>query len=308
MADLTESGDDRGQLLIVASVGFAIVLIALALALNTAVYSDVHVSQADTGSLEERSATQYQHSVERGIATILPVTGENATESELEGTLKQEVELWENLTKSQYARDGVATNLTLAGVTYQDRIVHDNESRPFESGADTTDWTVASNATDATEYQLTVRNDSLASSDTDAFTLEVVGDSNNNWTLSAYSTASSEIAVDINGSQQYTTDQSSLQVDVATGVFNETGETEQFTSFVDDLDAPYEIQYTNADNVTGTYVLYDDDLTVTDSNYGDVGSPRVDLQIGSATITVDYHSPALRYRNDVLAEVDPDDA
>lgn len=304
MADLGR--DDRGQLLIVASVGFAIVLIALALALNTAVYSDVYVSQTDRGSFEERSATQYQDSVERGIGTILPVTGEDASQTELRNNVSAEIERWENLTRSQYTRDGVATNLTLLGVTYQDRIVHDNRTRAFTNETDTPEWTVASNMTDRAEYQLTVRNESLAPTASDAFTLEATGNTDS-WTLSAYSTAENEIAVDIDGTQQYTTNRSVLQIDVADGVFNETGESEEFTSFVDDLDAPYEIRYRNADNVTGTYYLYDDDLTVDESNYEDVGSPRVDQQVGTATVAVSYRSPSLWYQTDIRAEVNEAD-
>lgn len=308
MATLT-GAKDRGQLLIVASVAFTVVLIALALALNTAVYSDVHVAQTDSGSFEERSALQYEDSAQRGVATLLPLTAEDTS---LENKLQREAELWENLTRVQLARDGVATNISVEKGEVQNRIVHDNESRVFGNKEGNASWTVVESVTDEVVYQMTIQNDSLKKLDngTDVFTLEVTGGNGSSWSLSAFTTNESEIVVEINGTRQYETNQSSLQIDIANGIFNETGDREEFVSFVEDVDvaSPYDIEYSNADNVTGTYYLFEGtledgkkNLTYDDNNYKDEGSPRVTEQIGSATVTVNYRSPELRYRNTVEA-------
>lgn len=321
MADLaadwlpsSEGIDDRAQLLVVASVGFAVILIALALALNTAVYSDVHVPQTDSGSFEERSVTGYENGVERGIAALLPLTAENETETELLARLRGEGDRWENLTRSQYARDGVATNISIRGddVSYQDRIVHDNRSRAFENRTGAADWSPVSNVSDDVVFRVTVTNETLAAEENDTFALEVTGDGGGSWSLSVFSTAESEIVAEINGneSRRYATNDSTLRIDVANGVFDETGDGEGFTSFVDsgNVAGPYDLRYRNATNASGTYYLFEAaleesaaSLAVDGDDYVDEGSPRVDLQIGAVTVDVGYRSPELRYRTDVRA-------
>lgn len=301
MADLRPEGGDRAQLLIVAAVSFAIILIALALALNTAVYGDVHVPQTDSGSVEERGATQYQDSVRRGVTALLPVTGENETESDLRERFEGEMERWENVTRAQYASDGVATGVSVVNVTYQRRAVQDDGNRTFENATGRTEWTVASNVSESLSYQLTISNESLATDDNATFALEATGANGGSWTLSAFSTNDTDIVVEINGSRAYATNGSSLRIDVANGTLYDEGSQAAFGSFVDDesVDAPYELRYVNADNVTGTYELVDGDLNVTEANYNETGSPRVDPQIGGATVTVRYQSPELTYRTEV---------
>lgn len=294
---------ERGQLLIVAAVGFTIVLIALALALNTAVYGDVHVSQTDSSSFEESTATQYQNSAQRGITALLPVTAENETRDELLDRFEEEVKLWKNLTRDQYLRDGVATSVELVDVTQQNRrIIQDDSDRSFENRTGNPDWTVVSNLSADSSFQMTIRNELLATDENDSFTFEAVEDGSSFWTLSAYSTNKSEIVVDINDTRQYSTNESTLQIDITEGVFNDTGEEVSFHSFVDEdsVEPPYdELRYTNADNVTGTYELVGDNLVVDEKHYNEIGSPRIDSQIVAASATISYQSPELTYRTEV---------
>ena len=305
MADLDRETDDRAQLLIVAAVGFAIILIALALTLNTAVYGNVHVSQADSSSFDERDVKGYEKSVQRGLATVLPLTAANKTQ--VRDTFEEEVELWENLTRDQYIRDDVATGVSVANVTSQDRIIQDDRNRTFEDQSGNPGWSVVSNVSEDVRVQMTIRNGSLATNERSSFTLEVSGANGGSWNLSASSTNSTDIVVEINGTntRQYTANTSSVQIDVANGVFNETGDRETFESFIRDdaIQSPYELRYENADNVTGTYELVDDTLDIDENNYGKTGSPRVDAQIVAATVTARYQSPELTYRSVVRVSV-----
>lgn len=302
MADLADGPESRGQLLIITAVTFAIVLIALALALNTAVYGNVHVSQTDGSSFEEQSATQYQESVRRGVTTLLPVVGNNETEANLRDRFAAEVALWENLTRSQYTRDGVATSVTVDNVTHKEwTVVQENQSRTFENRSGSSEWPVVSSVSENLTFNMTVQNDSLAFGENGSFALEAIGANGSSWTLSAFSTNDSEITVEINGYEEYASNESSVQIDLVNGTFDDTGGQTTFTSdtFVAALDSPYELRYENAGNVTGSYELVDDELEVDAENYNETGSPRVDTELRKATLTVGYQSPALTYRTEI---------
>lgn len=298
---------ERGQLLVVASVAFAVILIALALAANTAVYGNVHVAQTDSGSFEERTALQYESDSDRGISALLPLIVEDGEDPG--DTLGEEAGLWETLTQSEYARDGVATDVSVDPGVVQDRIVHDNETRAFNNSDDEPDWDVVNNVTDDVVYKMTIGNESLADGENDEFTINV---NEGNWTLSAFSTAESEIVVEIRdgtgGTEQYKTNRSSVRIDVANGIFNVTGDQEEFTSFIDDddVEADYDIRYENGNNANGTYHLFEgtldiENLEVVSGNYatGAEESPRVVDQVASAEITVNYRSTELRYQNTI---------
>lgn len=304
MADV-ERGD-RGQLLIVSAIGLAILLTALALALNTAAFAGTHAAESDNGLHEQRAAIGYQASAERAVADLMAVN--NTTESDLRAA----VEDWEELTRAEYARDGAVTHVSVTDTTVENRIVQD-DTRNFTDRSGAENWTVASNATSVEGYEMLLEATALSSSDDCAtagacFTLTVEDEDGDAWRLFASNTSeneSVEITVETsNGSTETcTAAASSAPINVTDGVFvDDSGAECSFTSFTEDdgVTAPYTIRYDSATNVTGTYTL-----TVTgnvvegsiedDERYATTGSPRITPQIRAANVSISYRSPQLTY-------------
>lgn len=314
MADIAARPDDRAQLLIVAAIGIAILLTLLALALNTAVYGEVHVAQTDNSLHEERAAIGYQHSVDRAVTGLIAANAGNETGYEdLESDLRGDVDRWNDLTRREYAGDGAVTNASIIDVTFESRIVQD-ENQPFSvqsNRSNRSDWTVAENTSAVETFELQIHDDSLATDDCspggDCFTIEVEGDDGETWRLFANATANGEGVTITVESPDGTADtcettESTASVNVTAGTFDDGSGPCSFTSFVDgELDPPYTVRYVNADNVTGTY-----DLTVSgtvvegtiaeDDRYATTGSPRTEARIDTATVAVEYRSPDLTYR------------
>lgn len=319
MADVTPRRNDRGQLLIVAAVGLAILLVVLALSLNTAVYGEVHVTQTDDSLDEERGVLHYQNSVERGVAGLLPLSAGNETEyAELEDDFHEEVDTWDELSSVEHARDGVVTDLTVLGVTFENRISQD-EHGTFEAHDDHStpeNWTVASGASDVGEFQMEIHDEDLADVENctpgeDCFTLTVEGNDGNTWHLFAHTdpnTQTSEVHVEPSAGVAGTceVEDGPIQVNVTGGTFEHEDCTDEFTSFVEDdgLEPPYSLNYTNADAVTGTYYLdaYGEVLDGTiedDDRFATSGSPTIQPRIAVATLSVEYRSPSVTYRTEL---------
>lgn len=307
---------DRAQLLIVSAVGLAILLTALALALNTAVYAEIHVSETDNSLHEQERAVQYQDSVRRAVAGMIGSDAESVvTESELQANVSE----WNELAGSEYARDGVATNASIASVSVENRIVHDDDTRVFTDDSGSSNWTVASNVTDVEGYEATINESDLAgtndcASSDDCFTLTVDGDGGNAWQMLVYSSPSNqtvEIDVETAGGDNYNckADAASAPVNVTGGVFVEADGSEcTFQSFTEDasLDSPYTLRYENAGNASGTYNLSTTGPTIEDDERYGTDSPRIEPEVVAANVSISYQSPDLTYEAEI--RVAPGDA
>lgn len=311
MADLTRRAD-RGQLLIVAAIGLAILLTALALTLNTAVYAEIHVSETDDSGHEQRDVIRYQESVRRAVAGMIASDAGNIT---TESGLRSNITNWNALTKPEYARDGVATDASLTDVTVENRITQ-NETRTFEDQSGASNWTVASNVSDVDEYETEIQAEGLAGTDDcaskeECFTL-TVDDDGDTWQMFVYTSPGNEtVEVDVEtadgSNDNCKAEASSASVNVTGGMFiGENGTECSFESFTQDdqLDPPYTLQYSSASTVSGTYTL-----TVTgevvegsiedDDRYDTTGSPQIDPEILAANVSVEYRSPDATYQSQI---------
>lgn len=308
MADVDRT--DRAQLLIVSAIGLAVLLTALALALNTAAYAGAHVAETDNSLHEQEAAIGYQASAKRAVADLLAVN--NSTESDVRAALGD----WNELTSAEYARDGAVTDVAVVDTTVENRIVQD-DTRNFTDRSGAEPWTVASNATAVEGYEMELEASELSSSDDctasgECFTLTVEDEDGDAWRLFAATTSENgTVEVEVrtaNGSTDTcTAAASSAPVNVTSGVFvDETGAECSFRSFTEDSEVtpPYTIRYDSATNVTGTY-----SLTVTgtvvegsiadDERYATTGSPRIHPDIRSANVSITYRSPELTYHGRV---------
>lgn len=313
-----DGGSGRAQLLLVAAIGLTVLLVLLALALNTAVAGEIQAADAGDSLDAERAALGYVSAAERAVAGLLApgygnvAYGNEAGYADLRADLDDEVETWENTSGSEYARDGAATNVTVTNVTFESRIVDDDPTRTFESAAGAEAWTLATDTPAVERYEMTVDEAALVETDAcatagDCFTLEIEGDSGAVWRLFAYSPASGGIEVRIEpvdaSATTCSTSDPSAAINLTVGTFAPGGADCEFTAFTDELDPPYTVGYRDAGNATGTYDLRVDgkivpDTVDADDRYGTTGSPRIEPRITSATVAARYQSPDLLYRTE----------
>lgn len=132
MARIGTRGDERGQLLLVAAIGLAVLFISLALILNTAVHTEA-VATEDSNLRDERAAAQYQDSVRRGVGGIVTNVNEynHSSYEALNANLSDQIADWNGLASRQSAIDGTATNVSLTSTTNGTSIQQDNAFRDF---------------------------------------------------------------------------------------------------------------------------------------------------------------------------------
>lgn len=319
MGELISGDESRGQLLVITALALAVLLSALTLTLNTAVFGEVYVAQTDDGLRAEQGALQYQNAVRRGVAGVLPRINNNDSYAEykrLYNATEAATRNWSGLAAKEYARDSVATNASLRDVSYRTRIVQ-NESGDFADQSGNTSWTVAEDVSDVHGYDTTVSDDGDALVETGnctggCFALAVEGTNGSTWRLSAHDEDDDDdvdlTVLTANGtSETWDTGTGSVAINVTDGT---TDGGREFTSFRDDpnLDPPYTLTYANANNVSGTYELIVEgrlagtigvDGTTGDSRYGTTGSPRLDPRVVAANVTTKYRSADLTYRSEI---------
>ena len=309
---LTAPNDDRGQILLVSAIGLAILLTALALTLNTAVFAGIHAAEADDTRNAERGAIQYQHSAERAVAGLIAeINQDTETYEILESELAVAIAAWDGLSRSEYARDGQTTNSSLERVKYETRIVQD-ESGDFSDHAGDTTWIVADNVSTVRGFEMQVDEEALVEtsdctgSDT-CFSLLVEGTDGESWRLYVYDDEGVHITVESSSgdTETYGPAETPAKLNITDGVFDVNGSDEAFTTFLDDeLEGPYTLTYTNADNVNGTYELTVDgkiveDTIEADDRYSVDETPKIEARIVAADVTLRYRSADLTYESEV---------
>jgi hypothetical protein len=311
VAILRLRGGERGQLLVIAAIGLAILLVIMTLVLNTAVFGEVYVSQTDDSLQEERGVMQYQESVHRGIGGVIPsINTQYSTYEKLEATLDSEIEQWLALATPAYVRESVTTNATLQSVTYE-TVIHQNESRNFTDQHEQSTWTVAENVSDVAAFTMNVSDEALVETDEcaggqDCFRLDVEGSDGDTWRLSVYTPNNhTGIAVTVDssgGTDNCETTTNATTINITAGWFDETACA--FTPFVDDtnVDAPYTLTYTNAGNVSGVYELtvagkIVDETIEEDERYDTATAPAIDARIDGSDVAVQYRSVAVAFKN-----------
>ena len=305
MADLSDRSAERAQLLIIAGVGLAILLVLMALALNTAVYGGVHVASTDDSLQEERAALEYQDAVERGLVELLPEVTETGDYGELETALDSEVANVTDLVNRQFMDDGIATRTAVSEPLFETSVIHDNETRNFTNrGHQDTTWVVAEDVSNVSRFEMDVNDDELShvgdcQSSEECFNITVNDGAWHMaiWEQSGNTTIEYEYS---GGGDKYDCDVPTATIDFVEGK-SEDCEENNFVSFTEVLDPPYKIEYSDTGNVTGTYSLTVDGKLDEDNFHGNETdkSPRIGAELVGVEVTVEYRTANLHYRNEI---------
>ena len=299
-------------MILIAAIGVAILLVLLALTLNTAVFAGIHAAETD-GSLDaERGAIQYQYSADRAVSGLIVQTNrEYDRYGALESDLEDAVVAWDGVSRPEYVRDGKTANSSLESVAYETRIVHD-ESGEFRDQAENTTWTVADDVSEVRGFEMDVQKERLVETSDctgsePCFSLHVEGSDGDSWTLFVHDDGGVKITVESSSgdTETYGPAGTSAKLDITDGAFDLGGSEAEFTTFLDDgLETPYTLTYANADNVTGTYELTVDGKIVEetiddDERYGVDESPEIKADIVAADVRLRYRSADLTYGTEI---------
>lgn len=312
------SARERGQLVLVGGLSLAVVLVVLALVLNTAIYTENVASRdVDSGASDALAA---RHAAIEGAGVVMDGTndrGEPAGYGTLETDFGGNVTRWSESAAGYAAVEGRSLQVDQSGTLgHGVRVVDDSSGSFVPRDGTTLDWTVAA-ASHVRAFELTVTGATSASratvsdglgdgvwDDDDVFSVDfgagvgvaVYNDSaTDRLTVGVYDGATGTYA------ECSETSGTELRVDFGRGTVN--GVECEALGTLDDQTGPTDVRFANGDRVTGTYELTidraiddtsDPNGTFTDAvdraNYGDSCTSTYHLQDGSSYPAV---APAL---------------
>lgn len=324
MADLR----DRGQIILIAAFALAVTFVALALVVNSAIFTENLASRGETSGSE--SALLLRHEVELSIGRTMGYANVYNT-SELEGGAKNEIGTTTRIIERQHAINGALVNVSYVS-KYDGHRVAQNEStqRSFLSTGGDTKWLVVDDVTRESDHTNGTRAFEI-----NASTLPASG---NKFTVIANTTAgnpaqetwqmrvwedSNEVHVQVN-STATTADptsppecveprEGSVQIDVTRGTVegepcgalrwadsDDDGEFEnhRFRAGVPDA---YNITFKNSSGIEGNYSLVTTgNPASTNLNSGvGAGSPYESAALYSVTVDYVYHGRKLLYETQI---------
>jgi len=308
------SSRDRGQLLLVGALALAVLFVALALLLNTAIYTG-NLATRDAG-VDAAPAIEYAaDSRAAGAEAVWSVNyRNNTTYPELNAAFRGTVGRWDGLATHHRAVAGDLAAAEVAAVTNGTRIEQDDAARNFTSAGESENWTVASGSdlSGVRAMRFAVDASELASGPSDAFHVNVTS---GGVTRSLYVYANggddTEVRVVDDGTELASRSfdpgaDGTLVVDVSNGSVEGTAYPELRTLL--DVGAGTEIEYRYGNAAEGTYTMVLDepesDLSLPGLVDDDSGQPYWTPAIHGATFEVTYRTSELDY--EARIEVKPE--
>ncbi|WP_049987928.1 DUF7261 family protein [Halobellus rufus] len=316
MADVSRwsggpNGDDgdRAQLLLVGALALAVLFVALALLLNTAIYTG-NLATRDAG-VDATPVVEYvSESREAGVDAIRSVNDRNNSDpDELRSALGSTLSRWDEQASHHRAVGGDVVGVEVAGVTNGTRIQQDDASRNFTNETGGEDWTVAADAdlSGVRSLRFAVEESSLADDPTigtdEVFTVEVDSDAGAT-TLYVYDTSGNpEIRVDDGGDTE--TCRSDTGGTFAIDVANESvgGASCPALSNLTDVGDDVAVDFRDSHRAEGTYsVVVDEpqsDLSTLGIDDVDGGTPYWTHALYGARFDATYRTEDVDYASTV---------
>lgn len=305
MAHLTDRGGDRAQLLIVSAFALGVLFVALALILNSAIFTENLASRGETTGGEQ--VLQTQESINRGIGRVLTYENENVSgagvpHSTIESRIRAGVENYTRaMTRRQALAGGTAT-VQVSDQTDGTLIRQTNASRAFTDEGDSDDWTLATDVAQTRAFELNVTRSELEPCTRfgDCYNL-VVSDLTNDWTLSINDSSGVTVAVRTGGTTAVCDPVAAdhVVVDITGGTVG--GERCAALNFSQRPSAPYRIRHENGNQIGGTYSLVVDNgtsLLTLSSPYGSdpaTDDPTATPALYALNLSYDYQSADVNY-------------
>jgi hypothetical protein len=294
---------DRAQLILVGGLVIAVGLVALAIILNSGIYTHNLASRADPTASETASHTNVVRDSVGGLIQYEtrqhpddPVTQvQNVTA----GTANVSAQI-----AMDSARRGVLTNSTLTA-TVDGTTVNQTGDRNFTDGAKAADWEVASDAYGVREFRMEVVESSLESSSPplSSSVFSVTFDSGgDDFRVSVYEDGglTSVLVTNTDTGRSFgpcTDSGTRTEIDLTGATV--AGEHCAALERLADLSEPFDVEFDNADNVTGSYSVVANTTTVGSvGSPGDTGPSGMDT-LYAAWVEIRFQSQRVDYRTNV---------
>ncbi|PSP74056.1 hypothetical protein BRC86_07340 [Halobacteriales archaeon QS_3_64_16] len=297
-------------------VALALTIVALALILNSTIYTE-NLAARDN-DVPATDAIEYRESAREGVAGSIAHVNRHArseTKPNHTAALNDSIVSWSESTAKFAAVDGRTVNVTLnrSSVVWRTRIGQ-NAGRDFTSTSGEGVWTLANETGNITSFRMNINRSGL--DDTNRFGIRFTNSSGRQDVLINNSSDPSEIIVEGPSGSTCSVESQRAELDIVAGTIlngtnrtNGTNETAKNCPALDFFDSSgnYNVTYGNAAKISGVYELSvekdRDDLLFDPGDYDGEPDPYASWAIHNATATVSYQSPSLRY--DTNATVEP---
>ncbi|KAB1191154.1 MULTISPECIES: hypothetical protein [Haloferax] len=310
--------DDRGQLLLVGAFILAILLVALAMVLNAAIYTETYAAQGNDRA-DVFDTVQYRGDTEGALEGLVATVNDRQyiTRSDARANLTAGIGDWDTINAREQAATGRATSLTFdeSDIHVLTNVSQTNDSLSFTNNSTEPDWAVVENVTDTQSFTLAVAPTDVGITEADsndtavlessAFHVEVVNNSTT-WNVYVFQWSSNlTVAVessDSPGLDTYNTTYTSGEL-VELNFTNASidGTDAPILQFYGDVSGEYTLNFSNGDNATGNYTLVVDGDVVTPDDYSDdpAAGPTARAVVTQLDVTLRYEMQNLSYETPI---------
>jgi len=300
---------ERAQLILIGGFALAVTLIALALVMNAAIYTENLATRSE--AVGPSNAYAYQRATTNAATEAFHYAHDvnNGTYAELDDNVTDAMEEYNRITSRQEVTTGRVVNVSVS--TTEGTNITSTDSSDYTDASGNQDWIMASGVTGVRNFTMTVDDsggDLVApGAGTDEFRLVARGASER-WYLNVTEDPSSgQTIVGVNASGDYdtcTTSLTTFEIDVSAGQV--AGTSCDALNFSETPDS-YTLRFQNATNVAGSYSLVVNVSATGLSGYSG-GPPKAQPALYSMTVEVVYETSDMRYRTDVRIAPGEEDA
>lgn len=268
---------ERGQLILIGALGLAIVLLGLAVVFNSVVLADETSSAAIESEVD--SVGVFNKHVRKDVRTLTvhvnhrQVYGNPNAQAKLNGSLRANVSEYGRVLATTYAADsGTQANASFVRRNETGVRIVQAEDGTFEDSGGTDDWTPVGGSSPGAYpgerevgwFVMNVNATQTSDRTQDSFTILIEGDGGENVSLELNQNASTEgvesaldvdsnVSTGANGSVTCLASGDRVLLDVVAGrCVNEDG---KVVPTVEDLQAPYSIEFENGTDGYGKYSI-----------------------------------------------------
>jgi hypothetical protein len=304
MADLVVPDGDRsrGQLLLVTGFALAIIIVALVLLLNTAIYSqNLATRGTDVGADE---ALSYRSTVEGSLWPAIETTAHNddaaPDRADVEENVTDRVDRFAATASRPYVTHGASADVAVVGVTDGTRLRQTDPGRTVTSSSNLHNWTMVDSTAHVRRFELNTTGglESTADPQNESFRVDVLGSGGNRWSVYVYDDSGATLAVengtfhdDVCGDVITGPPRVNLAADTVNGVDCDA------MSFAENLSPPYEITVVYGNRTEGTYDGIVRGTSVPGSRFDSPpNSPYTVPVVFAVETRITYRSASLDYR------------
>lgn len=308
MADV--SRDDRGQLMLIAAISIAALLVLVAVLLSSVVYTENVATRGGHGD-DARTAQLHRVAAVDAVEGILDRSNRDGASYE---AFRANVTVWDRQQARHAATSGANARVSVRSMTNGTRIVQTNATRTLTNASGNASWELVTGADSLRWWTVTVAEASLATADSTTANATVLHESGAFHTTVTAGTETRELFLySDNGSVVAHVDpgngtllapctaspdaNGTVTVDVSMRTVG-SNDCPALAS-LDESPGPFDVDYHDGENATGTYSLvverHVDDVADGDFAAGEA-SPSALPHVSDVRLDVTYDTADVRYR------------